>query len=419
MRFILFTVLLDMVAIGIMVPVLPHIVGQFTTNNDGQALAFLWVTLAFGAANFVGSPIMGALSDRFGRRPVLLLGFSGMALSFFVTASATALWMLIAVRLVSGFFQSNVAVANAYVADITAAADRAKRFGLLGAMFGVGFILGPVVGGLLGSVDLRWPFWVAGSLALLNAAYGLWVLPESLPVERRRAFDWRRANPIAALQGLAKLRGVGPLVVVIALSGLAQFILHMTWVLYTKFKLGWGPREVGLSLFAVGVVAVVSQGFLLKHYLKRWTPSTLAIISLSASVPYFIILGLVTQTWMFYVAFLMGLITGASQSAMQSIVSNAADERTQGEALGAVSSINSLMAVIAPVVGIELLRAVAHRPAGDWQLGLPYFVCAALAALAALLAHRFFKQHAMLAPAPGQAAASMEPTIDAGVAKAP
>ena len=178
-------VLIVMISIGLMVPVLPHIVGTFTGSNDEQTSAFLLVTLAFGVANFIGSPILGALSDRHGRRPVLLVGFAGLGLSFFVTAMATALWMLVAVRLFSGAMQANIAIANAYVADITPAEDRARRFGQLGAMFGVGFILGPVIGGWLGHYDIHCPFIAAGCMDVLNWCDGFLVLPESLPVDRR------------------------------------------------------------------------------------------------------------------------------------------------------------------------------------------------------------------------------------------
>ena len=400
MSFILITVLIDMVSIGLMVPVLPHIAGSFTKSNDEQTLAFMAVVLAFGAANFIGSPILGALSDRYGRRPVLLLGFAGMAVSFFVTAAATSLWMLVAVRLFSGAMQSNISVANAYVADITTADDRARRFGQLGAMFGIGFILGPVIGGMLGDIDVRLPFVVAGSLAVVNWLYGFFVLPESLSPDKRRAFEWRRANPVSSLRGLAALKGVGPLVVVLALSGLAQFMLHMTWVLYTKFKFGWGPGEVGWSLLAVGVMSVLGQGVLLKPLLKRFKPQKLAVIGmLSASLAY-LGWGLATEAWMVYAIIFLNVLGGVASASMQSIISNAADATHQGQTMGAVSSLNSLMAVIAPVIGLELLRWVSHLPPGDVLIGLPFMTCAALQFAAMVLALRFFRRQSRLQAVP-------------------
>ena len=207
MPFIMLTTLIDMMSIGLIVPVLPALVGLLTGSQVDQAFWYGVVTFAFSLANFFGSPVLGALSDSHGRRPVLLIGFCGLALSFFATALATAVWMLIAVRLVSGAMQANMSVANAYVADITPPEGRAKRFGMLGAMFGLGFILGPVMGGLLGAINLQLPFVVAGSLALLNLLYGFFVLPESLPAERRHAFDWTTANPVASLRGLTQLKG--------------------------------------------------------------------------------------------------------------------------------------------------------------------------------------------------------------------
>jgi len=390
MPFILVTVLIDMVSIGLIIPVLPPLVGTFTTSQADQAWWYGAVTFAFGIANFFGAPILGGLSDRFGRRPILLVGFCGLCLSFFITAMATALWVLIVVRLFSGAMMANAAVANAYVADITPPAERARRFGLWGAMFGLGFILGPVLGGLLGNIDLRLPFFVAGALSLLNLAYGWFVLPESLAIQRRSAFEWRKANPVAALKGLAELKGIGPLVIVLGLSALAQFVLHSTWVLYTAFKFGWGPLENGWSLCAVGVMSALVQGFLLKHLLKRYSAQRLAVMGLVSSSLCYLAWGLAPVGWMMYVVIGLNVLGFAVTAAMQSIVSNAAGESTQGRTMGAVASLNSLMAVAAPVIGAALLAFVSHLPRGDWRIGAPYYFCAALQALAMLIALRHF-----------------------------
>ncbi|ODV43431.1 tetracycline transporter [Cupriavidus sp. UYMMa02A] len=379
MGFILLTVLIDMIAIGLIVPVLPALVGTFTASSTQQTFWFGAVALSFGVANFFASPILGALSDRFGRRPVLLLGFSGMALSFIVTGFATALWMLIVVRLFSGAMQSNAAVANAYVTDITAPEDRARRFGMVGAMFGLGFTVGPAMGGYLGSINLHLPFFIAGGMAVLNWIYGYFVLPESLAPERRKPLAWRRANPFGALVGLSQLHGVGSLVAVIGLAGLAQFTIQNSFVLYTTFKFGWGPRDSGLALFTVGLMSVLVQGFLLKHLLRRLSARTLAVGGLMASTLTYLAFGAITEGWMMYVVIIAGnLLGGGAAAVIQSLVSNSADARSQGQTMGAVAAVNSLMAVMAPVISASLLGTVSHLPKGDWRMGLPFYFCAAL-----------------------------------------
>ncbi len=384
MPFIMITVLIDMVSIGLIVPVLPALVGSFTSSQTEQAWWYGAVTFAFSIANFISSPILGALSDRFGRRPVLLVGFCGLSLSFFVTALASALWMLIVVRLLSGAMQTNASIANAYVADITEPKDRAKRFGLLGSMFGLGFILGPVMGGLLGAIDLRLPFFAAGSLALLNLLYGWFVLPESLPPERRRPFVWREAlNPIAAFAELGRLGGVGTLVGVVACTALAQFMLYTTWVLYTTFKFGWGPQQNGWSLFAIGCMSALVQGLLLGKLLKRFSPQRLAVAGLVSSTLAYLAWGAATEGWMIYAVIFCNVLGFTVAASIQSIISSAADETTQGRTMGAVSSLQSLMAVVAPVVGAPLLGVVSHLPRGDWRIGAPFYFCA-LVQLAAL-----------------------------------
>jgi DHA1 family tetracycline resistance protein-like MFS transporter len=391
MPFIMITVLIDMMSIGLIVPVLPALVGSFSTSQTEQAWWYGAITFAFSVANFIASPILGALSDRFGRRPVLLLGFCGLAISFFVTAMATAIWVLIAVRVLSGAMQATAPVANAYVADITEPEGRARRFGLLGAMFGLGFILGPVMGGLLGAIDLRLPFFAAGSLALVNLLYGWLVLPESLPVERRRPFDWRTAfNPITALTELGRLGGIGTLVAVIACTALSQFMLYTTWVLYATFKFGWGPRENGWSLFAVGLMSALVQGVLLGRLLKRFSPQRLAIAGLVSSTLAYVGWGAATEGWMMFAVVFCNVLGFTVAASMQSIISSAADPTTQGRTMGAVSGLQSLMAVVAPVIGAPLLGVVSHLPRGDWRIGTPFFFCAAVQAVALALAWTHF-----------------------------
>jgi DHA1 family tetracycline resistance protein-like MFS transporter len=289
--------------------------------------------------------------------------------------------------------QANAAIASAYVADISAPEQRAKRFGLLGAMMGLGFIFGPVLGGLLGAIDLHLPFYVSGALALMNLAYGFFVLPESLPDGRRKRFDWRSANPVTSLSKLAQLRGVGPLVGVVAFSGLAQFVLYTCWVLYGTFKFGWGPRESGWSLAAVGVVALAVQGFLLGRMLKVISPQRLAIVGLVSSTLAYLLWGAATEGWMMFVVIGVNLFGVTVATTVQSMISSAADGSSQGQTMGAVTSLNSLMAVVAPMLGAPLLAMVSHLPRGDWRIGAPFFFCAALQAVSLYLAVLHLRRH--------------------------
>jgi DHA1 family tetracycline resistance protein-like MFS transporter len=385
------TALIDMISIGLIIPVLPALVGSLTGSQKDQALWYGVVAFAFSFANFFGSPILGALSDCYGRRPMLLTGFCGLMLSFFTTALATSVGMLIAVRLVAGAMQANISVASAYVADITPVEQRAKRFGMLGAMFGVGFILGPVIGGLLGSVELQLPFYAAGCLALLNLLYGYFVLPESLPLANRPVFEWKAANPFASLRRLAQLKDAAPLAVVVALCGLAQFVLYTCWVLYTTFKFGWGPEENGWSLAAVGVVAAVMQGLLLGRILKLISVRRLAVLGLISSTLAYALWGAATRSWMMYAVIFVNLLGTTVSSSIQSLISSAADAQDQGKILGAVGGLNSMMAVIAPAIGAPLLTLVSHLPRGDWRIGAPFFCCAVLQAAALIVTITHFR----------------------------
>jgi MFS transporter, DHA1 family, tetracycline resistance protein len=392
MPFIMATVLIDMIAIGLIIPVLPAMVGTFSSSQSDQAYWYGVVAFAFGLSNFLAAPVLGGLSDQFGRRPVLLLGFMGLGVSFFGTSLATALWMIMAVRIAGGAMQANSAIASAYVADITAPEDRAKRFGLLGAMVGLGFIIGPVMGGLLGAINLHLPFFVAGSLAMINLIYGYLVLPESLSPDKRKRFTWKAANPVSSVLALSHLKGTGALVGVVAFSGLAQFMLYTTWVLYTSFKFGWGPLENGWSLAMVGIVSVIVQGFLMGRLLKIFPAKKLVVMGLISSALSYLMWGLASEGWMMFAIIAVNVLGGTVEASVKSLISSAADSRSQGQTLGAVNSLSGLTAVIAPMIAAPLLAAVSHFPKGDWRIGAPFFLCAVLQAMSLILAVRYFKR---------------------------
>jgi DHA1 family tetracycline resistance protein-like MFS transporter len=388
--FILVSVFIDVVGIGIALPVLPMLVGEFTANRELQSYWYGVLVVSYGLVQFACSPFLGALSDRFGRRPVLLTSIIGLGLHFVLLALAPSLWVMLAARILGGFTGASFSVASAYASDVSTPEQRAKSFGFIGAAFGLGFIVGPMVGGLLGSIDLRLPFYVAAGLSLLNALYGFRFVPESLPAERRSRFSWAKCNPFGALLVLWRHREIGGIVSVFALMVAANILLQVTWVLDTHFRFDWGPRENGVALFCVGLVATVTQGALLQPLLRRFGEVKLAFMGLASGFFAYVLYGLAPQGWMLYVVILANFLAFAAGPAMQAIVSKAVDPREQGVTMGALNAINSIMIVIAPLVGTPILARVSHLPAGDIRAGAPFFVCAALQGVAWLLARRHF-----------------------------
>ena len=384
--FVFVTVLLDMMGVGLAVPVLPTLVGTFTQNVQSQSYWYGALLFTFGATQFLCAPLLGALSDRFGRRVVLLMSIAGLGLMFLVCGLAQSLVQLLLARVLGGALAANVSVANAYVADITTAEDRAKSFGRLGAAFGLGFIVGPMIGGFVGGYGIRYPFFVAAALAFLNFGYGLFVLPESLPADRRKPISFARANPFGALRGLFRLAGVGPLVAVMALVGLAQFILISTWVLFNTFRHGWGPRENGLSFFAVGLASAVVQGGLLGMLVRKFGERRVVVAGIVSSMFAYVGYGVSTHGWMVYVVMMMNLLGFGVASAMNALVSKAAPANEQGIAMGSVSSLNSLVAVTAPLLGIPLFAHVSRFPRDDVRVGATFFLSALLSATALAIA---------------------------------
>jgi DHA1 family tetracycline resistance protein-like MFS transporter len=389
--FILVTVFLDTLAFGFVIPVLPALVATMTPDKQSQAYWYGLLLGSFGLAQFVSAPLLGAISDRRGRRAVLLVSIFGLGLNFLITAIAPWLWLLLVSRLIGGASGASFTVAGAYVADVTSEEERSRSFGMLGAMFGLGFICGPILGGLLAPYGLRLPYFAAASFSLLNWLYGFFVLPESLPRDRRSAIDFAKANPFGALLALTKVRGIGSLVWVVVLTAFPQFLLQSTWVLFTTFRFGWGPRENGFSLFIVGIAAALGQTVLLGFLLRKLGDVKTALAGLASSVVAYMLYGLATQGWMMYAIILANLCGFAAGPALQGIVSKAVDPRHQGITLGSLSSISSIMGVIAPLVGAPILAAVSGLNPTDWRVGATFFVAAIAQVLALGQAFRHFR----------------------------
>lgn len=389
--FIMLTSLLDIMGIGIVIPVLPLLVGTFTTTPGTQAYWYGALIVTFGFAQFLCAPLLGALSDHYGRRPVLLLGITGLGITYLASGLTQSLWVLVVVRLLGGALSANLAVAQAYVADVTTPEQRTPALGKLGAMFGLGFVIGPMLGGVLGADNLRLPFFVAAALCGLNGLYGWLILPESLPVERRVPLKASKLNPFSALSGLAHLRGVGTLVLVIAASVLAQLILQSIWVLYTSQKFEWGPRENGFSLFVVGMVSIVVQGGLIRPLLRVLGERRLILAGLGSGTIAYAGYGLVSSGSLLYLVIIANFLAFASGTALQGIVSKAADPQQQGRTMATLTSLNSVLGIAAPIIGTLLLGWVSGPSHAGASLGLPFFVSSGLQAIALWFAWRYFK----------------------------
>jgi MFS transporter, DHA1 family, tetracycline resistance protein len=394
--FILVTVFLDTLGFGIVIPVLPALVATMTPDRQSQAYWYGLLLGSYGFAQFFSAPLLGAISDRYGRRTVLLVSIFGLGLNFLITAVSPWLWLLLFSRLIGGASGASFSVAGAYAADITPGDKRSRSFGLLGAVFGLGFICGPILGGLLSIGGLRLPYFAAAGFSLVNWVYGFFVLPESLPSDRRSAIDFRKANPFSALIALSKVRGIGNLVLVYILTAFPQLILQTTWVLYTTFRYGWGPRENGLSLFVVGIASVVGQALLLRFLLRKLGDVKTALLGLASSSIAYVLYGLATQGWMIYAIILANLCGFVAAPALQGIVSKAVDPRHQGITLGSLNSINSIMGVIAPLVTAPILAAVSRLNPTDWRAGATFFVAAIAQLLALGQAYLHFRNRGLI-----------------------
>lgn len=391
--FVLFNIFLDILGIGLIIPVLPKLVGTLVENAQAQAWWLGAMLIAYGFMQFALAPTLGSLSDKWGRRPILLLGVLGLGVMFFVPAFSDSLTVILLSRVLGGMFSANIAVAQAYIADVTPKEQRAAAFGKIGACFGVGFILGPAAGGLIGEYSIRLPFILAGTLAILNFFYGLFILPESLRIKNPNAVTFARCNPISSLLELGKFKQIGALLVVIALSSFVQSLLHSTWSLFTTFRFHWSPMDIGLSLVAIGTVTGIIQGKFIKSLLAFFGPKRLILFGLLSGAAAYLGFGLITVGALAYLIIVLNFLSVAVTPTLNGIVSEEVPSADQGRALGAVSALGSLMGVLAPLLGTPLLVHTSHMAPGSVLGGLPYIICSGLLLLAALIAFLHFRSH--------------------------
>lgn len=386
--FILFTVLLDVIAMGIIIPVFPALITQFLNGDTPRAaIIYGFFGTIWALMQFLFSPAVGALSDRFGRRPVVLLSNLGLGLDYILMALAPSLIWLFVGRLIAGITAASISAASAYIADVMPPEKRAGAFGLIGVAFGLGFVLGPALGGVLGGIDLRLPFWVAAGLSLANAAYGFFVLPESLPRENRRAFAWKRANPVGSLTLLRSHPELFGLATVHFLYTLAHNALPSVFVLYTAYRYGWDELTVGLTMAGFGVAIIIVQGLIVKPAVARLGERTTLVLGLSCAVLGLAIYGLAPTGYVLWMGIPIAALWGLYGPASQGLMTRRVDPSEQGQLQGALSSILGITGMIGPALfTLTFARAIS---APDPALpGAPFLLASALVAVALALAWR-------------------------------
>jgi len=387
--FIFITVLVDVIGLGIIIPIVPQLIENLTGLGINEASKYGgFLVFAFALMQFIFSPILGALSDQFGRRPILLLSLFGLGLDYILHAFAPTIAWLFAGRIIAGIMGASFTTATAYIADISTPEKRSQNFGLIGAAFGLGFIIGPIIGGVASKWGTNVPFLIAAGLTLLNVIYGYFILPESLSLENRRAFNWKRANPISSLKHLKKYPVVSGLIVSLLLLFIASHAVQSNWTYYTMYKFHWTPEIVGYSLAVVGLLIAFVQGFLIRKVIPKYGENKTIYAGMAFYILGLLLFGLAPTGWMMFLFLVPYCLGGIAGPALQGIISKQVQDNEQGELQGALTSLLSLTAIVGPLVMNNLFAYATKKNSLFYLPGASFYLGAFLMIIAAFLAYR-------------------------------
>lgn len=387
--FIFLTILIDVTGIGIILPVLPELIQELTGKNLSDASSYAgWMASVYSIMMFFCAPIMGGLSDQFGRRPVLLLSLFGFGLDYILQGFAPSIFWLFVGRILAGITGASFSTAAAFISDLSTADKKAQNFGLIGAAFGLGFIIGPLLGAFLGQYGVRVPFFGAAALAFMNLIFGFLVLPESLKPENRRPFSWTRANPIGTLRVLTRYSVLKSFIVVLLLIYIAHYSLQSTWAFYTMFKFGWGHDQVGYSLAFVGLMMAIVQGGLSRILIPKLGPQNSIRFGMIVALLSYLAYAFAPSGIFMYYIMLFFSFSGIAGPSIQGLISNQVPQDAQGELQGGLTALMSISAIFGPLLMTQLFQVGSKGIFANSFPGLPFMVAGILVLIAFLLVQR-------------------------------